>query len=82
LPAQAQPSILKEQQHGNLRKRGDLENIKKQLEAIAGQQIDVAPDQIVTFRWPMGADNRPLDRRHGWQPELYFLSARCQRQFQ
>jgi hypothetical protein len=36
-------------------KRADLEGVKKQLEAVAGHDLDIAPDQIIILRWPVGA---------------------------
>ncbi len=35
--------------------RADLENVKKHLEAAAGHDIDVSPDQLISLRWPVGA---------------------------
>jgi hypothetical protein len=33
----------------------DPAEVKKQLEALAGQKIDIPEDQIAIFRWPVGA---------------------------
>lgn len=36
-------------------KKPDLNNVKKQLESLAGEKIDIAPDQIISLRHPVGA---------------------------
>lgn len=36
-------------------KQVNLQNVKKQLEAIAGEKIDITPDQIISLRHPVGA---------------------------
>lgn len=36
-------------------KRADLQSIKKQIEAAAGHEIDIPPEQIISLRWPVGA---------------------------
>jgi hypothetical protein len=36
-------------------KKTDLQNVKKQIEAAAGHEIDIAPEQIISLRWPVGA---------------------------
>lgn len=33
----------------------DLQKVKKQIEAAAGHEIDIAPEQIISLRWPVGA---------------------------
>jgi hypothetical protein len=38
-------------------KTADPAEVKKQLEAIAGQKIDISDDQIAIIRWPVGAHN-------------------------
>jgi hypothetical protein len=36
-------------------KHADLDNLKKDLETAAGRRIDLPSDQIINFRWPVGA---------------------------
>lgn len=36
-------------------KNADLENAKNQLEAIAGQKLDITPEQIISLLRPVGA---------------------------
>jgi hypothetical protein len=36
-------------------KKTDLQNVKKQIEAAAGHEIDLPPEQIISLRWPVGA---------------------------
>ena len=36
-------------------KKTDLQNVKKQLEAAAGHEIDLSPEQIISLRSPVGA---------------------------
>jgi hypothetical protein len=36
-------------------KRADPQNVKKQLEAVAGKELDLSPEQIISLRHPVGA---------------------------